>query len=88
MVMFPTEKDLILRGQWPFYPILPMTRVPPRCVSLEAVECGLLLAGEWHRVYKGNLFFPRPATVATIRTYPYEEYADLDALLAAGWHGD
>lgn len=87
-VKYPTEKDLILSGNWPYYPVLPMKRVPPGCSDLGAVEFGLMLAGEWHVIYQGNLFFQSPQSIAEIRTYPKLVFADLDAVLAAGWHGD
>ena len=91
MATFPTEKDLILSGQWPYFPILPMKRVQPGTVSFETVELGLMLAGEWNRIYQGNLLRLVLTTpdirqiVAANRRYPYQEYADLDAVLAAGW---
>ena len=83
------QKAAILSGQWPYYPVLPLTRRPhgPR-TSLAETELGVLLAGEWHVVYLLNLFLDRPRTPADVKTFPALIYDDLDALLAAGWVGD
>jgi hypothetical protein len=79
-----TEKEKILSCRWPLFPLLPMKRG----TNLATMELGLMLAGEWNIIYKGDLFFSTLKTVGDLKQLPCLIYDDLDALLAAGWLGD
>lgn len=94
------ERNLILDGAWPHFPILPVKRdgagqfpdvglMPWRYVPEGREET----SGPW-RVYLANLMeialgTEGPTTWAdALVDVPYVEYATLDEFFDAGWRGD
>ena len=84
-----SEKEKILSGQWPYYPLLPMIRRVGSSLSPEDCECGFLVALDWHIIYRANLILlALHSRLDQLTTYLQLTYESLDTLLADGWKGD